>query len=89
MISQEVKEFAHVISSHLKGKLYLVGGAVRDMYIGIPPKDFDFELFHVWPTELVNFLDKNKIPYKFNSDAKFPVYRVKIVEKFLDDWKDN
>jgi tRNA nucleotidyltransferase (CCA-adding enzyme) len=90
MISPEVKEFAHVISSHLKGKLYLVGGAVRDMFIGIPPKDFDFELFHVWPTELVNFLDKNKIPYKFNSDAKFPVYRVKIVEKMISgDYIDN
>lgn len=90
MISPELKEFAQVISTFLKGKLFLVGGAVRDMYIGEKPKDYDCELFYVKPTDFVNFLDKNHIVYKFNSDAKFPVYRVKIIEKMIEgDYIDN
>lgn len=90
MISPELKEFAHVISTFLKGKLFLVGGAVRDMYIGQKPKDYDCELFHVTPSDFVNFLDKHNIVYKFNSDAKFPVYRVKIIEKMIEcDYNDN
>lgn len=89
MISPELKEFAKKIETDIGGILYLTGGAVRDMFIGNTPKDFDCELFKVWPNEFVDFLNKNDIKFKFNSDAKFPVYRVKLVEKFLDDWKDN
>jgi len=89
MISSELKAFAKEIENQLSGRLFLVGGAVRDMFIGNTPKDFDCELFRVWPSDFVGFLNKNNIDFKFNSDAKFPVYRVKIIEKFIDDWKDN
>lgn len=78
----KLKTFAEDINKELDGILYLVGGSVRDMLMNIAPKDYDLELFRVWPKDFVKYLDKKKIPFKFNSDAKFPVYRVFIGDEY-------
>jgi tRNA nucleotidyltransferase (CCA-adding enzyme) len=62
-----------------------VGGSVRDMIMNIEPKDYDLELFRVWPSDFVKYLNDKKIPFKFNSDAKFPVYRVCMTDNIMDD----
>jgi tRNA nucleotidyltransferase (CCA-adding enzyme) len=80
-----LKEFATHINTKLNGKLYLVGGAVRDMILGIQPKDYDLELFHVHLNDFESFLTIHNYEFKFNSDAKFPVYRINIVKNILDD----
>ena len=40
------------------GWVYLVGGAPRDMYLDVTPKDFDFEIFSIQPDVWVNILRK-------------------------------
>lgn len=80
----QLKTFAEMLQWKLNGTLYLTGGAVRDMLMGISPKDYDLELFGVWPKDFVSFLESEAIPFKFNSDAKFPVYRVLIGGAYLE-----
>jgi tRNA nucleotidyltransferase (CCA-adding enzyme) len=80
----QLKQFAGTLKEKLNGTLYLVGGCVRDMLMGIEPKDYDLELFGVWPKDFVTFLESEQILFKFNSDAKFPVYRVLINGAYLE-----
>lgn len=80
----QLKQFAEIVQWKLNGTLYLVGGCVRDMLMDIEPKDYDLELFGVWPKDFVAFLESESIPFKFNSDAKFPVYRVLINGAYLE-----
>ena len=47
-----VQAFARAIEG-AGGKAYLVGGVVRDEILGLPSKDFDFEVFGL-PMEKVN-----------------------------------
>lgn len=68
-------DFAKDLNSATSAKVYLVGGAVRDMIIGRESKDYDLEVFGITPSELEGFL-LTTYGYKLNSDAKFPVYRV-------------
>lgn len=54
----------------MKNKLkevYLVGGAVRDMLLGLEPKDKDYVVIGSTPEEMIN-LGYEAI------DASFPVY---------------
>lgn len=80
-----LKEFATHINEKLNGKLYLVGGAVRDMILGITPKDYDLELFHVHPMDFETYLKYHNYKFEFNTNAKFPVYRVNIIKEIPDD----
>lgn len=41
-IPEEVKKILKILNSNGTNKGYLVGGAVRDILLGIAPKDFDF-----------------------------------------------
>lgn len=53
----DIKEIAKKISE-AGGRLYLVGGAVRDIMLGIAPNDYDYcvtglsarEFFNLFPT---------------------------------------
>lgn len=83
MISK-LKTLAELLQWKLNGTLYLVGGCVRDMRMGIQPKDYDLELFGVWPKDFVSFLEAENMPFKFNSDAKFPVYRVDVGGEYVE-----
>lgn len=41
------------------GKILLVGGAVRDHFLGIEAKDLDFEVYHLHFEQLQNILEKH------------------------------
>jgi tRNA nucleotidyltransferase/poly(A) polymerase len=43
-------------------KLYVVGGAVRDAYLGLKPKDFDLAT-DAYPDVVEEMMEENKIPY--------------------------
>ena len=63
--------------------VYLVGGAVRDLIMGLPSKDYDLEVFGITTDILEQFLI-GKYEFKLNSDAKFPVYRVLIGSEWVE-----
>jgi tRNA nucleotidyltransferase (CCA-adding enzyme) len=44
--------------AHEKGRLLVVGGGVRDHLLGIPPKDWDVEIFDMETRELKRILQK-------------------------------
>jgi len=74
----KVKEFAMKLESATSGRLFKVGGCVRDSVLGKHSKDIDCELFGVQPEKLTTFLDSHNIKYDIDHQAKFPVYRVQI-----------
>ena len=49
----------HIVCQHIAsggGQAWLVGGCVRDLLLGIRPKDFDFEVYGLTPEPLENIL---------------------------------
>lgn len=48
---EKVVSFAKAVES-AGGKAFLVGGSVRDEIMGIPPKDFDIEVYKITPEKL-------------------------------------
>lgn len=42
-----------------KGKALLVGGSVRDLILGVEPKDFDIEVYGIPAEKLISILEKN------------------------------
>lgn len=76
---------------------FIVGGCVRDMLLGIPPKDFDIST-DALPSEVVDIFDKaghkcleigkkygtisvSKIPIKINDSAKNDSLKTKKIQK--------
>lgn len=59
----------------LGGKLYLVGGAVRDSLLGIPAKDFDF---------LATGVPAEAIPFERVVGNAFPVFLVSIGDRICE-----
>lgn len=80
----EVLALINKIKENLKSivpgevKAYLVGGAVRDFLLGIPPKDFDCEFFGVFPKELELALNNSGEAFDFVG-ASFGVYKSKTL----------
>lgn len=57
----EQYDFVHTIVAAIhqhKGRALLVGGAVRDMVMGLPVKDLDIEVYGLSPEELESVLQK-------------------------------
>ena len=63
------KQFALFVSDKLKGKAYLVGGAVRDQLLGKPAKDCDY---------VITGVPLNAIPFTKIAGNTFPVFRLQI-----------
>ena len=80
---KNIIEFAKKINKHNGGRVYLVGGAVRDLIMGLPSKDFDLEVFGI-TTEMLEVFLIGDYEFKLNSDAKFPVYRVLIGGEWVE-----
>ncbi len=76
-------DFAKKINKSNGAMVYLVGGAVRDLIMGLPSKDYDLEVFGITTDMLEQFLIGN-YEFKINTDAKFPVYRVLIGGEYVE-----
>ncbi len=72
------KDFVELIEN-AGGKIYLVGGAVRDKFRGVAAHDKDYCAVGI--TE-ENFL--KEIPKAFKVGNSFPVYRIKIDDNFCE-----
>lgn len=66
---QAIKEIVQ-----MRGHPHLVGGAVRDKFLGIQSKDLDIEVFHLTADELIEALEKVGTPNI--DDKKFGVIRL-------------
>jgi tRNA nucleotidyltransferase (CCA-adding enzyme) len=49
-----IHKFAEIIDLLFGGKVYVVGGAVRDYFMGYTPKDYDLEVWGVPEPDLIN-----------------------------------
>lgn len=54
--NEDIKEIFRTIDQHGK-EIYLVGGAVRDMVLGISPKDYDFAT-DATPDEIISYFER-------------------------------
>ena len=70
----DVKEIANLIAKH-KGRMYLVGGAVRDIILGIEPKDYDYCITGISENEF-----RSLFPCAFLRGKDFPVFDVEGIE---------
>jgi tRNA nucleotidyltransferase (CCA-adding enzyme) len=52
-----IKQIASEIKKH-NGRAFLVGGYVRDKFLGIKSKDYDLEVFKIRPKHLIEILKK-------------------------------
>ena len=59
------------------GRALLVGGAVRDIILGVAPKDLDFEVFGLIPEEFIPVLEKFG-PVEHRGLGKFPTYAINV-----------
>ena len=64
----EITEIANKINN-VGGRLYLVGGAVRDRFLGIEPKDYDYVITGLTNEKFIELFPKGNIRGK-----SFPVY---------------
>lgn len=46
-VPEEIQNFAHFLRAEAQGRLYVVGGAVRDSLLGKEPYDYDLEVHEV------------------------------------------
>lgn len=53
---QDLQELKSILSPYTQ-RAYLVGGGVRDLLMGIPPKDLDIEVFDISPTAMQQLMD--------------------------------
>lgn len=69
-------KFNHAIAKIIKagGRPHLIGGAVRDQFLGVKSKDLDIEVFGLTPDELIAALSKVGTPNI--DDKKFGVIRL-------------
>ena len=58
--------------------VYLVGGAVRDLVLGLDPKDLDLEVFGIMPKDFGTWLALQGVKFEIEPNAKFPVVRFKV-----------
>jgi len=81
-----VPDYARQIATVLKGrggKTYVVGGYVRDMLLGMKPKDIDFEVHGMTPEDIQSALEAQG--YKVNAVGKsFGVLKVRVGKEDLD-----
>ena len=54
-IPEIIKKIAQEIKNH-QGRALLIGGAVRDKVMNLTPKDYDLEIYGLYPNELRNIL---------------------------------
>jgi tRNA nucleotidyltransferase (CCA-adding enzyme) len=70
----QILQIAH-LAAQMGGQAFLVGGCVRDILLGIPPKDIDIEIFHISHDDLETALKKE---FKVNFIGKsFGVFKLK------------
>ena len=55
--------------SQLGGRVFLVGGAVRDLLLGLPIKDIDIEVHGITLDELICFKSRPEINARQNHEA--------------------
>ena len=73
---EPIKDICQAISN-AGGRALIVGGAVRDMLLGVDPKDFDLEVFGLMPDEFVLVLEKfGKVEHR--GLGKFPTYALRV-----------
>lgn len=73
-LGPQVLKIAQMVAD-IGGQAYLVGGCVRDMLLGLTPKDIDIEVFHITHNELEAILKKE---FKVNFIGKsFGVFKLK------------
>lgn len=70
----EIVDIADIINKN-NGKLYFVGGYVRDKLMGKPPKDIDFCVVNLTPDRFAKLF-----PSAFSKGAFFPVFQLKSYE---------
>lgn len=83
-IFNELKELGEKLSAQTSARLFLVGGAVRDLIMKKDPKDFDLEVFHITPRDFQTFLTNNNIKFDIEPNAKFPVIRFKLANEDIE-----
>ena len=64
---------------HIGGKVYLVGGAVRDKFRGVAAHDRDYCIVGVTEADF-----KSTLPEAFKVGNSFPVYKVNIDDTFCE-----
>ena len=67
-MEMDMKEIAKIVFDH-GGRLYLVGGAVRDIALGKKPKDFDYCVTGISQEEW-----EKLFPESFLRGKDFPVF---------------
>lgn len=76
-MTQLAMRVATAVAEH-GGRAYLVGGCVRDMLMGIEPKDMDIEVYNIQPDDLERLLSKFG---KVNLVGKqFAVYKLGLLD---------
>lgn len=74
-IPTELKQLADAFKKE-NAKLYLVGGAVRDAYLGKKPKDYDV-VTEIQPDKVIQILNKHNIK-NLDKDFRFGIIRAYI-----------
>ena len=70
----DIKQIAKTIAEN-NGRLYLVGGCVRDIILGVPPHDYDYCV-----VGLTQDLFENLFPNAIKQGKSFPVYMLENSE---------
>jgi len=78
------KTFINLLKSRVSS-LYLVGGALRDAYFGMPLRDFDFVVRATDFGLIEDFLKDQKISYFSLNEGQFALFRA-IVNDFTFDF---
>lgn len=70
--------------SRLQPRVFLVGGAVRDSILQIPPKDADLEIYGIPPAELGMLLHATYTQAKITAHAQYGTWEVRTPEGILN-----
>lgn len=82
-LAQAVTQYSHS-KSRLRPRAFLVGGAVRDSILHIPPKDVDLEVYGVPAAELDILLHATYRQAKITTHAQYGTWEVHIPEGTLN-----
>lgn len=75
-----------------RGTVYLTGGAVRDLILGRAPDDFDFEVFGVSPSDILETLRAlgvGRVTLEGNNFGVFSFYNLGCKAQFAPPRRDN
>lgn len=78
---EKVVEFAKIVKE-AGGRALLVGGAVRDSFFGIPPKDYDIEVYNIPPARLRELAGAFGQVYEVG--VAFGILKVRVGETEID-----